>query len=620
MSTPPAPGPVTPEDVGTLLNPQQRNAVQDRVNALLGWSSKEIAPMAIAIPMLRSNRKQIMELGYLVGSQWTGIRYLALLVAGRCYLISHNYEIREAWLFAPLRQQDRQTTAENETNQHMWTVLDGTLVMHQDKLSYLITDILAMNGTAVMTHKLEERLKTIQNSVIGPLTKIPIPKGHPPSQFALIFPPNRPLAKMTSSIRHLTPTPTNTVVQHAGLVFLPQALPYTPGYGKGLFSWTYPVLATAYFQLGVEWRGMPKKPVFKLNVWEKGMSVFYDWISFPPDCYEHFRNDKKASLRIIECAYDHETWTFIPSEDKSSDAGHTAFQSVERGVGWRKGGWKLLRVRKDVGRPYDRAHLTQLEKSLNDNIRGDEIEAFFTANAANPMASPEVAPAKFASWLISRVGRQVEEAYADLPLQARLSGFVATQGQGVCYDFQNKGICQRGTKCHFSHCACHNVCSCTAASHTYGQRPDFRRNDYDAPPETNADGSIKPEDVIAMDGVAPPIVVKPEPDAVVAAEISSVAVPTTAAPAAAVPEKKITTIASTLVRGKVNASSVYAPLVDFEKDTIAAKRALLSATGNRRIWSSLGLEETAGKKASKKKMKVGWIVSSSGDVAYVRDK
>ncbi|EQC33435.1 hypothetical protein SDRG_08950 [Saprolegnia diclina VS20] len=596
MSAPPPP--MTPEDVGTLLNPQQRNAVQDRVNALLGWNSKEIAPMAIAIPMLRSTRKQIMELGYLVGSQWTGIRYLALLVAGRCYLISHNYEIREAWLFAPLRQQDRPAAAENETNQHMWTVLDGTLVMHQDKLTYVITDILAMNGTAVMTHKLEERLKTIQNSVIGPLTKIPIPKGHPPSQFGLIFPPNRPLVKMTSSIRHLTPTPTNTAVQHAGLVFLPQALPYTPGYGKGLFSWTYPVLVTAYFQLGVEWRGMPKKPVFKLNVWDKGMSVFYDWITFPGDCYDHFCNDKKASQRIIECMYDSENWTFIPSEDKSSDTGHAGFQSVERGVGWRKGGWKLLRVRKDVGRPYDRAHLTQLEKCLSDNIRGEEIEAFFTANAANPLASPE-----------------------DDKWKKTLA-----PSQGVCYDFQNKGICQRGTKCHFSHCACHNVCSCTAASHTYGQRPDFRRNDFDAPPEANADGSVKLEEApIALESL--PAVVKVEPEgsvdvplAVPAATVSAAAAPVVAAVAPVpVPEKK-PVVTQPLVRGKVNASSVYAPLANFDKETLAAKRAMLSATGNRRIWSSLGLEDSTGKKATKKKQKVGWIVSSAGDVSYVRDK
>ncbi|RHZ22206.1 hypothetical protein DYB31_009280 [Aphanomyces astaci] len=161
MSTAAIPTPI-PEEVGLLLNPQQRNAVQDRVNALLGWNSRELAPMSTSMPMLRSNRKQIVELGYLVGSMWTGIRYLALLVTGRCYLISHNYEIRETWLFTPLRQQDRpqsMTNGDNELSQHMWTILDGTLVLNQDKLCFVISDILAMNGASVMSLKLEDRLK-----------------------------------------------------------------------------------------------------------------------------------------------------------------------------------------------------------------------------------------------------------------------------------------------------------------------------------------------------------------------------------------------------------------------------------------------------------------------------
>jgi len=58
---------------------------------------------------------------------------------------------------------------------------------------------------------------------------------------------------------------------------------------------------------------------------------------------------------------------------------------------------------------------------------------------------------------------------------------------------------------------------------------------------------------------------------------------------------------------------IYAPLENYEKETIAAKRALLSATGNRRIWSSLGIED---KKA--KKRALGWIVSKSGEVSIVR--
>jgi len=49
--------------------------------------------------------------------------------------------------------------------------------------------------------------------------------------------------------------------------------------------------------------------------------------------------DKKASQRIIECVYDPECLTFIPSDDKSSslDTGNPNYSIPERGVGWRKG-------------------------------------------------------------------------------------------------------------------------------------------------------------------------------------------------------------------------------------------------------------------------------------------
>lgn len=45
-------------------------------------------------------------------------------------------------------------------------------------------------------------------------------------------------------------------------------------------------------------------------------------------------------------------------------------------------------------------------------------------------------------------------------------------GTGVCYDFQNKGVCQRGRFCHFSHCACNSTCSCTSTKNTYGTAVD----------------------------------------------------------------------------------------------------------------------------------------------------
>lgn len=54
--------------------------------------------------------------------------------------------------------------------------------------------------------------------------------------------------------------------------------------------------------------------------------------------FEQFQQDKKASSRIVECVYDPEWLTFVPSHDKSSwDAGSPEFSATERGQGWRKG-------------------------------------------------------------------------------------------------------------------------------------------------------------------------------------------------------------------------------------------------------------------------------------------
>ncbi|RHY34905.1 hypothetical protein DYB32_000601 [Aphanomyces invadans] len=491
------------------------------------------------MPMLRSHRKQIVDLGYLVGSLWTGIRcvYLALLVSGRCYFIAHNYEIRETWLFAPLRQQDRPQSmanaSENEPSQHVWTILDGTLVLNQDKLCYVISDMLAMNGVSVMSLKLEDRLKV-----------------------------------------SIQPAP----------LFLVCA---------------------------------PKKPVFKLNVFDKGMSVFYDWITFPQDAYDHFCADKKVSHRIIECVFDPDMPTFIPSDDKSDNSGHTNFHHDVHGVGYRKA-------------------------LVHDPIRSDELEFFFTdhhhqypskappATATGPtlssMPPPNLAPDEIEKWKKS-------------------GGGGGPTGQGVCYDFQNKGVCQRGAKCHFSHCACHNVCQCTPAAHTYGQRPDFRRNDLDAPPpetllgptesSSGADGTTAPtgplDDHHGNGGVEGGVA----RDHVQVESVLCVGIEASAASAGVAKGAVLECLggAATIATSRASkqlatavSSGVYAPLTSCDKEAVAAKRALLTATANRRMWSSLGVLDAADGGGAKKKLKkapgrsakVGWIVSALGEVSYVR--
>ncbi|RHY37102.1 hypothetical protein DYB38_006434, partial [Aphanomyces astaci] len=327
------------------------------------------------------------------------------------------------------------------------------------------------------------------------------------------------------------------------------------------------------------------------------------------------------------CLYDPDTPTFIPSDDKNDGSGHANFHHDLHGVGYRKGGWKLLRVRKDIGRPTERGHLAALEKALvHDPIRGDEIELYFTSDH-HPSLKPSssiaaIAPSSSSGPTLSSQPPP-NLAPDEMDKWKKSGGGGGPPGQGVCYDFQNKGVCQRGPKCHFSHCACHNVCQCTPAGHTYGQRPDFRRNDLDAPPPDSSSANTPDGMTNLMEGG----VVK---DAAVVddgGKMAGLVSPPDDAPT--LPGGGALRVTSSSLSG------VYAPLTAWDPEAVAAKRQLLTATANRRMWSSLGILDDGNASSAKKKKaggrnytsstssstttaKAGWIVTALGDVTYVR--
>ncbi|DBA03526.1 TPA: hypothetical protein N0F65_011427 [Lagenidium giganteum] len=554
-----------PLEIGQLVHVNTKKQLQRQINAIVGWNETDRAPMTIGQSLLRANEPQVAEHPYFVCEKSVGVRYLALLVQGRCYLISQNYDIREVVLFCPVRPDRLQPGVDRNTIvPHQWTILDGLLVCDKDGsksvLAFLVYDILALNGSPVMSSKLQDRLKLIQNDVIGPRKTIPPPKGQPPDMFQLVLQSMYPINRVSHVIRTIIPRVSQTR-QNAGLVFTPVALPYSPGYTKGLFYWTQPSLLYVDFQLGVEWRGRPPKPGFKLMVHDKRTPVFHDWITFSPEDFEFFRQDKKASSRIIDCSFDPEWLTYVPSHDKSTwDIGNPEFNATERGQGWRKGGWRFVRCRNDKAMPLERAFLGVTEKAVSEDVKLEEIEQFFTEDASKkPMrqekARQEIVPSQDNHELIAS--------------KKKRGG--GGQGIGVCYDFQNKGVCQRGRFCHFSHCACNSTCCCTPAKNTYGQRPAYRRNDYDAPPSPDTPPPAAGELTAPEKPPARPDVFEREQKAEAAPQ-----------------EEEAGELTDT---SNLHVGAVYAPLESFDKETIAAKRAQLAALGNRRIWTSLGLED-----------------------------
>lgn len=284
-----------PVEIGQAVHVSARKQIQRQLNAIVGWGEAERAPMNVAAPLLRGNEHQVGEHPYFVCERALGVRFLAVLVQGRCYLVSHSYDVREVVLFSPVRPDRLQPGVDRSAVvPHQWTVLDGTLVCDKDgakpaALTLLLYDILALNGSPVMTSKLQDRLKLIQNDVIGPRKMIPMPKGQPPDPFQLVLQSMYPVNRVSHVIRTILPRVAQTR-QTAGLVFTPVLLPYSPGYAKGLFHWTPAAILPATFQLGVEWRGRPPKPGFKLIVHDKRTQVFHDWLTLSPGMLVMERN------------------------------------------------------------------------------------------------------------------------------------------------------------------------------------------------------------------------------------------------------------------------------------------------------------------------------------------
>jgi hypothetical protein len=101
----------------------------------------------------------------------------------------------------------------------------------------------------------------------------------------------------------------------------------------------------------------------------------------------------------------------------------------------------------------ERSLVSFIEKAFSEDIRLEEIERFFPEESKKPLLP-----------IPTQEGQD-----GSMSKKKRAVGVVQAPGTGVCYDFQNKGVCQRGRFCHFSHCACNSTCSCTSSKNTYGR-------------------------------------------------------------------------------------------------------------------------------------------------------
>jgi mRNA guanylyltransferase len=129
-----------PVDIGQPVHVTSKKQLQRQINGIVNWNELDRAPMSIGQTLLRSNEPQIAEHPYFVCEKSVGIRYLVLLLQGRCYLISPNYDIREVVLFSPVRPDRLQPGVDRNTIvPHQWTILDGLLVCDKVRVIHNVT-------------------------------------------------------------------------------------------------------------------------------------------------------------------------------------------------------------------------------------------------------------------------------------------------------------------------------------------------------------------------------------------------------------------------------------------------------------------------------------------------
>ena len=86
---------------------------------------------------------------------------------------------------------------------------------------------------------------------------------------------------------------------------------------------------------------------------------------------------------MVECVYDfvgmegkwNLRWTYIPVWNGKEWIPSEEYASIEKGPGWRKGGWKPLRIRMDKTNGNSLRTVENVFKSITDNITVEEIDA-----------------------------------------------------------------------------------------------------------------------------------------------------------------------------------------------------------------------------------------------------
>ncbi|KAK8790972.1 hypothetical protein WA158_005603 [Blastocystis sp. Blastoise] len=360
---------ILPSEMGKLMPKETAGSFQKGICEFCFMKDKVAFPGSQPVSMSKKNWGLIKKDEYVVCEKSDGVRYLLLFYNYKMYYIDRRFNIYLSTM-QPFTKEQFPACLDPER----FSLFDGEMIIEKSRLSegekpyicYWVFDLLVINNYCVFRNNLYQRLYFISTLFTNPFQELYPKNDFFPFKIAL-----KPMYHIASS-EYIWTQIVGKVLKHEsdGLIYTPVALNYTPFTCKKLLKWKPAELNSVDFQMYSIQKS--DHTFYRLYSSKGGISSPFDWIMFTDDEISTYAHDGL----VLECVRDHSRYTFHPiftgNEEVTPDP---QYNDPDKGLGWSKGGWKPIRVRKDKSVGNDIKVVKGLLDCINDDISFKELIA-----------------------------------------------------------------------------------------------------------------------------------------------------------------------------------------------------------------------------------------------------
>ncbi|EER05930.1 mRNA capping enzyme alpha subunit, putative [Perkinsus marinus ATCC 50983] len=361
---------VSKKDIGARqLNEKSEGKLVERLKHsmwdLCKWG-RETFPGSQPISFGRRNLRDVTQRPYVIGEKSDGERHMLITdnQSQGVYLVDRRFNFYRIQLHLPNK---------DHTGMINTTLLDGEVVedghdTEEKTVRFLVYDAVAVDGQCVRDFNLMRRLQAFLEGVLMPRRQLS-PEKRANDAFQVYL---KDFFEVTDC---------DTVMNFGkrlphecdGLIFTPVMPPYIAGTCRQLLKWKPAHMNTADFAVELVMGDSMQEFHVKLLAASEGVQVFQGiWLSRSGPHWQWLtENTRQVNGAIIECNWDPNTYTFVPSD---------AMHYVETGD-WVPGGWQFQRIRTDRTSPNDERVVGRVKKSIADSVTFEELSDYIHKNA-----------------------------------------------------------------------------------------------------------------------------------------------------------------------------------------------------------------------------------------------